>query len=189
MGERTCSVAGCERPHYGRGWCSLHYARWFHHGDPMRVRPSFEQRFRAKHKVAENGCWVWNAALDEHGYGRCDNGNGGTTSASRMSYELYVGVVPAGMFVCHTCDNPPCVYPGHFFLGDQKANMQDALAKGRVRIGERHGMAKLTEEQVREIRRRWAIGDESRGMIARAFGVTSTTISDIATRRSWRHVA
>lgn len=34
MSQRICSIDGCEKPHYGRGWCNMHYARWWANGDP-----------------------------------------------------------------------------------------------------------------------------------------------------------
>lgn len=52
--------------------------------------------------------------------------------AHRVSYELFVGPIPAGMHVLHHCDNPPCVRPSHLFLGDAKVNAQDRAAKGRM---------------------------------------------------------
>ena len=39
MAERTCSIEGCERPHRSRGWCNVHYQRWYKTGDPLTVRP------------------------------------------------------------------------------------------------------------------------------------------------------
>jgi hypothetical protein len=114
--------------------------------------------------------------------------------AHRFSYELHFGPITNGLHVCHKCDNRLCVRPDHLFLGTRIDNMQDAVAKGRMahgerlsvirkatcRRGERHGMAKLTDDQVREIKRRLTAG-EVQQRIAEAFGVNSAYISMIKT--------
>ena len=56
---------------------------------------------------------------------------------SREAWELANGPIPDGMFVCHTCDNPPCCNPAHLFLGTPSENVLDAVAKGRWRAGGR----------------------------------------------------
>ena len=85
------------------------------------------------HIIWDDGCWVWTGPRDQHGYGNMRCG-GRRWKAHRFAYEMHHGSGSAkGLNVCHSCDNPPCVTPGHFFLGDQKANMADAAQKGRVR--------------------------------------------------------
>jgi hypothetical protein len=110
--------------------------------------------------------------------------------AHRMSWILHFGPIPDGLLVCHRCDNPPCVNPQHFFLGDDAANSADRKRKGRGRpaYGERSGTAKLVAANVIEIRRRRASG-ESTASIGRDFGVTNSMVSHICTRRAWRHIA
>lgn len=91
-------------------------------------------------------CWNWTRATSK-GYGRVWDGEQ-FRQAHVVSYELFVGPVPEGHFVCHKCDNRKCIFPDHLFVGTQFDNMRDASAKGRVVIPNK----KLTREQVLEIR-------------------------------------
>ena len=108
--------------------------------------------------------------------------------AHRVAYEIAHGPIPAGMQVCHHCDNPPCCRPSHLFLGTPKDNSLDAARKGRRPHGEGHAMAKLTEKDVREIRRLRAAGMHQ-WPIARRFGIAQTAVWAILARKTWRHVS
>lgn len=80
-------------------------------------------------------CWEWRAYRHVSGYGLYHIANR-TVRAHRVALALATGIAPsADQFVCHHCDNPPCVNPSHLFLADHYANMQDMLAKGRGRSG------------------------------------------------------
>lgn len=36
---RTCTIDGCVKPVFARGWCQMHYRRWAVHGDTSVVHP------------------------------------------------------------------------------------------------------------------------------------------------------
>lgn len=88
------------------------------------------KRFMNKVEKTDS-CWIWKAArVMGQGYGMIKVGTK-TYRAHRLSYELFKGEIPSGMYICHTCDNPPCVNPDHLFLGTASDNNRDKMEKGR----------------------------------------------------------
>jgi len=132
------------------------------------------------------GCWEWTASKNEHGYGRVHRG-GVFFKAHRESLRMFGVMVPHEQLVLHECDNPSCVNPSHLTLGSQLDNMKSCRERGRSNRGERNGMAYLTEDQVREIRRRFSGGD-GQASIAASMGLGRSAVLKVCKNVRWRHV-
>ena len=131
----------------------------------------------------ENDCIIseWKD-VDKKGYARRDK-----LRAHRVAYEKAYGPIPKGMYVCHTCDNPPCIEPKHLWLGTPADNSRDMRNKGRSAKGSKNGAAKLTEMQVRKIKILLEIGHSIRSL-ARKFNVYPNAIYIIKSKKGWKHV-
>lgn len=134
-------------------------------------------------------CWPWLAGCSPKGYGQFMVRRGGRYQmfrAHRYALAASGAAVPAGAVVMHRCDNPPCCNPAHLKVGTSKDNNHDMLQKGRARHfkGSETKNAKLTEDQVREVR----AAPGPLAAIGRQFGISMSTVSRIRTRKLWVHL-
>jgi hypothetical protein len=138
----------------------------------------------------DDACWLWTGAKLTSGYGVLHDGTF-RMLAHRFSFETHVGPIAPGLFVCHRCDNPPCVNPAHLFAGTQFENMRDMTAKGRhAKVGARgqlNGLARLTPSDVSDIRSAYAAGDVTQAQLAARFGVSRGAVCNVLLRRSWSY--
>lgn len=137
------------------------------------------------------GCWLWTGTTrGTHPlmYGVM-KANGQTWSVHRLSYTLANGPIPDGLLVCHRCDTPLCIRPDHLFLGTHADNMRDCWEKGRHSVlrGEDNGNHQLSEEQVIDIRERFASGHIDQTTIAKEHGVARSLIGMIVRGEIWQH--
>lgn len=132
-------------------------------------------------------CWVWTGYSDRDGYGRIGDSTGKMLSTHRVAWELANGPIPDGMYVLHSCDNPPCCKPADLHLGTHADNMREKNERGRPTrmIGVTNPAAKLTEAQVLAIRERYAAGGVSQKALGREYSISETTIWEIVKRRKW----
>ncbi len=155
------------------------------------MRPSALERFIQKVDQQANGCWLWTAGRFANGYGlfRETGSKGGKLMrAHRWSYEHFVGPIPEGMLLLHSCDVRHCVRPDHLRVGTQAENMADMVSKGRQG---RRGMAqrdfapKLSMDLANAIRARYAAGDVRQVDLAAEFGISQTMVGLIVRGKRW----
>lgn len=150
-----------------------------------------QKRFWAKVEKTEY-CWKWTASRRDGRYGNFSIGSK-KLAAHRVSWLLFTGRMPK-KHVLHACDNVVCVRPSHLFLGTQGANIKDCYAKGRrSAVGQNNARAKLTEDNVRFIRKNYRRvgGPHSNGNgkeLGKKFGVSTVVINWVVRKKSWKHV-
>lgn len=138
-----------------------------------------------------SSCWLWLGSRLPTGYGyfyrRGESRR--LTYAHRHAFILTHGELPVGAVVRHSCDNPACVNPEHLSSGTQADNVRDMVARGRCNParGERHRSAKLTEEQVRELRSYSAQGVKNCDL-ATWYRLDRSSVSRIVSRKKWAHI-
>lgn len=134
--------------------------------------------------------------MASNGYGLFSIGgrHRGNVGAHRVSWMLANEQEAPDNFksnVCHACDNRRCVNPSHLFLGSVSDNIIDAVKKGfrptPFPSGTRNPQSKLTPDRIRRIRASYAAKQKQRD-IAKAFGLSQSTVWAIVNRRIWRHV-
>lgn len=174
----------------------FHYPSKDRMGRPIRRRPVMEKFWDNVCPEPNSGCWLWMGQWKGPGrrnfYGRFMLTRDIQLTAHRVSWMLHHGPIPDGLHVLHKCDVPPCVNPDHLFLGTNAENAADRARKGRSvtipRPGVKHHNAKITDNDVREIRHLAADGMKNT-TIAKRFGLGGAQVSRIVTRKRWKHVA
>ena len=162
-----------------------------------RIHPTLEESLWNQVTPSNNKeCWIWQGCTNPEGYGiirrRIGNGKQKFYPVHRLAYKILIGDIPDGMYVCHHCDNPPCVNPNHLFIGTPSDNIQDCIQKGRFRCnpsrGEANGQSKLSLSQVKEMRIKFDNGVKARDL-SEEYGVSDSQIWNIVYRKAWKHVS
>lgn len=128
----------------------------------------------------DTDCLEYVGARHRTGYGEMRSGPG-ERRVHRWVWTIMHGPIPTGMFVLHSCDNPPCANPEHLRLGTHAENMADRSERGRT-------VTKLTDDDVRAIRHRYSTGGVTQKALGREFGITPQAVGQIINRRTWSHV-
>jgi len=160
---------------------------------PKEIR----ERFLSKIAYTANpdSCWEWLGSTVGSHYGKICfkiEGKQYTISSHRMSYFIHKNEDPIGKIILHKCDNGKCVNPNHLHLGTYKDNSKDMVNKGRGKQqfmnGEAHKNAKLTEEIVREIRRKNVEDGLQSTELAKMYGICQPAMSRIINKKRWVHI-
>ena len=154
---------------------------WFN--CPLLVEKKINEIFDKKYVEDKNGCWRWTGLKCKGGYGKIGNDD----KSHRFSYRRFIGQIPEGMCVCHTCDNRDCVNPDHLWLGTTQDNTKDKIDKGRQIRGEKIGSSKLKDEDVINIRK-MRISGKSQKEISEKFKISRITVMLICQNKSWSHL-
>lgn len=192
-----CSVTGCEKNAKSKGLCDQHYLRQKRHGDPLAggIARGETQRWIEEHRDHDaDACLIWPFARSSTGYG-VTTAKGRYALAHRVLCEARHGPSPSRNHeAAHSCGkgHEGCVNPRHLRWATKSENCFDAVAHGTSpgfsNRGEGHGMAKLTEADVLDIRHRRANG-ETAASLAKEFRVHSSCISRATHGPTWSHVA
>jgi hypothetical protein len=137
-------------------------------------------------------------AVNSFGYGIVGLGIRGSSNdrAHRIVYRHHYGEIPAGKFVCHTCDVPSCCNPHHLFVGSNQDNVDDMIRKKRNSrpprnphvIGEVHPFSKFTDVMVADLRAVYQKGGVSMLSLAKKHGVANSTMQRILQGKRYKHV-
>lgn len=155
---------------------------------PTNVGKSLWELYELKFtKAGPDDCWIWQEkSRDKDGYGIFSYRDPQTKAvvtvrATRWAWERLYGSLAREMFVCHTCDTPPCQNPRHWFLGGASVNNADKIAKGRDRYatGEAHHRAQLSWEDVRRARKLYMTGKWTHQALADKFGISRRSMGKI----------
>ena len=156
---------------------------------------NIKERFEAKYIPEPNsGCWLWVGATGTYGYGNVTVKQE-SIQAHRLSYLLFKGKIPKGMWVLHKCDVRLCVNPNHLFIGTRQDNMDDMVKKNRQFCGERpyakgskNTQSKLTEKKVIKVRKMYKSSNFTMKELSEKFYVSKSVIHAVIHYITWKHI-
>ena len=150
----------------------------------MRRTPEQRLLSRIEKQDQPDGCWIWRGSTKKRGYGQI-NVAGCQLGTHRVAHELWVGRIPEGLSVMHTCNNPRCCNPAHLCVGTNKQNVQYSGACGRPA---KTNAAKLRPCDAAEIKWLALNTDKTQAAIGKLYAVDARTVSDIKKGDTWAHI-
>jgi hypothetical protein len=186
--KTICAAPDCQRETVSCGYCGKHYSRLRRSGDIQSTyRMTHDERVLAIigdiPQLDPEQCWEYQGRCESNGYGKRFG-----LSSHRVAYLYWhpnTGGIDQDYEVRHACDNRPCCNPHHLLLGTRQDNVNDMMSRNRASVGESRKIAKLTERDVKAIRK----DNRSNPDIAADYRVHRRTISDVKRRKTWKHVA
>lgn len=131
----VCSIPECGKPHFIKGYCQMHMARWRRHGDPLFTKTSPEGAGLAllESLVGHRGdaCIEWPFSRNRHGYGQtyyC----GEVMGAHRVMCILDHGEPPSpSHHAAHSCGKgkDACINPSHLRWATAQENIDDKFSR------------------------------------------------------------
>jgi hypothetical protein len=189
--QKSCSVEGCTNTtRVRRGLCQAHYTRMWRNGHLELTRaPSGAPMAFLEANIGFDGqeCLKWPYGEYVRGYGQISF-RGRPQYAHRVMCILAHGEPEPDQQALHSCGkgNEGCVNPNHLYWGTALDNARDAINHGSFPCGEKSAHAKLTEREVIEIRS--LAGSVKQSVIAERFGIQQQHVSQIQTRKRWKHL-
>ncbi len=156
----------------------------------------FEERYEKVDRVEsiEGKCWEWTHNKHSYGYGRISV-KGNWRLAHRVSWVKYNSAIPEDKQVNHRCHNESCVNPEHLYLGTQEDNVHDAVEEGNFKDrengdthGEINGQSKLSEDDVRQIKKEYENTEKTYFQLADSFGISYAQVGRIVRGERWSHI-
>ncbi len=187
--QAICSVAGCGKTvKSSKDFCHAHYMRFKRHGDPLggRTGKGVAAKYFEDVVLGYDGeeCLIWPYGGERYAKLKM---NGKHVLVHRYLCQLVHGDPPTlAHEAAHNCGVSQCVNRWHIEWKTTAGNQADRLIHGTDMRGEKSPNAKVTADQVREIRR--LNGSLPQYEIAARFGVSQAAINSIVLRKSWRHI-
>lgn len=190
--RRVCSIDGCGKRHFGRGFCNAHYTRWKKYGDPSEGKPTpaspgvpLNWLWDLLSREPGEDCVLWPFGRSQNGYGAVKDG-GEQVGTHRWVCEKVHGP-PPGLehHAAHSCGNGHlgCVSPWHLRWATPTENMADNVVMGRTNRNRPGSHRSLTPEVVRQIRD--LRGAVTQRELARRYGTTQGNVGLIQRREIW----
>jgi hypothetical protein len=154
---------------------------------PQRANIPIEVLHKRSNYNAATGCIEWIGSKDRDGYGTFSL-HRKPVKAHRMAFALYVGEIPKGLSVLHSCHNRGCINPEHLRLGTTQDNTKDMVEAGRQNRGEKVYLAKMRAKDIIEIRTLYKGNYGDLSNIGRKYGITPSTVQKIVKKQAWRHI-
>jgi len=193
----NCIIDSCDTPASSKGWCKSHYDKWYLYGDPEHIAQPYIKPSQATTYLLEmlqvitDDCMIWPYQIDDKGYGRIKFKGIDSQNLGRVVCEITYGPAPQkGMIAAHgPCHNPSCFNPKHLSWGTYEQNNRvDRYRDNTILIGEKNAAAKLTEEQVIDIRSRYTGARGEISAFAKEFGVSKYPIQALLKGKTWKHL-